>query len=233
MGHSRAFTLIEILVVIAIIALLAAILFPIFARSRENARRASCQSNLKQIALAIKQYVQDYDSKYSPSLINLTGTPHGWADAIQPYAKSTQILQCPSEKNAQHPNPEHLPLPPDERGYTDFAYNANLGRKNETQLVAPASTILICEQNTWAAESPQDGNDTSGSPACEGDSAFVGAVPRIFQLMQPGQLYNGDATRHLEGGNYAFADGHVKWLRPDKIYNWCTAPNSNATFAYK
>ena len=51
-----AFTLIELLVVIAIIAILAAILFPVFARARENARRASCQSNLKQAALAFHQY---------------------------------------------------------------------------------------------------------------------------------------------------------------------------------
>ena len=58
-----AFTLIELLVVIAIIAILAAILFPVFARARENARRAGCQSNLKQIALGFLQYAQDYDER--------------------------------------------------------------------------------------------------------------------------------------------------------------------------
>jgi prepilin-type N-terminal cleavage/methylation domain-containing protein len=55
------FTLIELLVVIAIIAILAAILFPVFARARENARKSNCASNLKQMGLAIMQYVQDYD----------------------------------------------------------------------------------------------------------------------------------------------------------------------------
>jgi prepilin-type N-terminal cleavage/methylation domain-containing protein len=64
------FTLIELLVVIAIIAILAAILFPVFARARENARRASCQSNLKQIGLGIMQYTQDYDERMPPTQAN-------------------------------------------------------------------------------------------------------------------------------------------------------------------
>src|SRR5687767_10691477 len=73
--RKTAFTLIELLVVIAIIALLAAILFPVFARARENARRAGCQSNLKQIGLGIMQYSQDYDELMPSSFIrarNLT-----------------------------------------------------------------------------------------------------------------------------------------------------------------
>ncbi len=65
--NKRAFTLIELLVVIAIIAILAAILFPVFARARENARRTSCLSNLKQIGLGIMQYTQDYDERYPMS----------------------------------------------------------------------------------------------------------------------------------------------------------------------
>ena len=61
---NAAFTLIELLVVIAIIAILAAILFPVFAKAREKARAASCMSNMKQINLALLQYVQDYDEKF-------------------------------------------------------------------------------------------------------------------------------------------------------------------------
>lgn len=57
----KGFTLIELLVVIAIIAILAAILFPVFARAREKARQTSCLSNLKQLALGVLMYTQDYD----------------------------------------------------------------------------------------------------------------------------------------------------------------------------
>jgi prepilin-type N-terminal cleavage/methylation domain-containing protein len=112
---SRGFTLIELLVVIAIIAILAAILFPVFAQARESARKASCLSNTKQIALGVMMYVQDYDETYpcnswdtpplgtadhlSPQGVNyLTGTQ--WPFRIMPYIKNRQVFVCPSDPAA-------------------------------------------------------------------------------------------------------------------------------------
>jgi len=99
-GLRSAFTLIELLVVIAIIAILASILFPVFGRARENARRASCQSNMKQMAIGISQYTQDYDEKvprYTNGQAYATGLGFTWVRAILPYTKSYGIGRCPSQ----------------------------------------------------------------------------------------------------------------------------------------
>jgi len=99
-AERKGFTLIELLVVIAIIAILAAILFPVFARARENARRSSCASNLKNIGLGVIQYVQDNDEML-PLNGAITSGPTG---TLQPYVKSKQIFQCPSDGDAADDN---------------------------------------------------------------------------------------------------------------------------------
>jgi prepilin-type processing-associated H-X9-DG protein len=97
------------LVVIAIIALLAAILFPVFARARENARRSSCQNNLKQLGVGFAQYIQDYDGRYPHAQDSIGGgtasrtyptddPAYLWPLNFEPYIKNRQVYQCPSTK---------------------------------------------------------------------------------------------------------------------------------------
>jgi prepilin-type N-terminal cleavage/methylation domain-containing protein len=107
----RGFTLIELLVVIAIIAILAAILFPVFARAREKARQASCGSNVKQIALGVLMYVQDYDEMFSN--LGWCTTPRlYWWDNVMPYVKNSQLFLCPSASSASNQlRVQHLDVP--------------------------------------------------------------------------------------------------------------------------
>ena len=105
--QKKGFTLIELLVVIAIIAILAAILFPVFARARENARKTNCLSNVKQIMVGVMAYVQDYDEKYpmyyagTTTDTTLFSYPYVWWDSmVQPYIKNLKIYRCPSTSAA-------------------------------------------------------------------------------------------------------------------------------------
>lgn len=199
----KAFTLIELLVVIAIIALLAAILFPVFARARENARRSSCQSNLKQLCLGMKQYTQDFDERFPIDIVRPAGDPgpYGWADAIQPYVKSEQLLQCPSDTIAP---PTVEPIS-EQQQYTDYFYNMGLARGNgggtrigalESQLDFPSLTIALGDFSNTRTSSAEAWSTDRGGPGTG-----------LASSTNPGW------TKHLEGCNFAFADGHVKWFR--------------------
>jgi prepilin-type N-terminal cleavage/methylation domain-containing protein/prepilin-type processing-associated H-X9-DG protein len=95
-SKQAGFTLIELLVVIAIIAILAAILFPVFAQAREKARQTACASNLKQIGLAMLQYIQDSDERFPTCWAK--GFPGDATFFTQPYMKNLDILECPSRR---------------------------------------------------------------------------------------------------------------------------------------
>jgi len=104
MKNYKGFTLIELLVVIAIIAILAAILFPVFAQVREKARQTSCSSNLKQLGLAVMQYVQDNDETFPIGFTDWVGTAPTWPVEISPYVKTYKIFQCPDDSLSKNVN---------------------------------------------------------------------------------------------------------------------------------
>jgi prepilin-type N-terminal cleavage/methylation domain-containing protein/prepilin-type processing-associated H-X9-DG protein len=225
LARRHGFTLIELLVVIAIIAILAAILFPVFARARENARRTSCLSNLKQIGLGFAQYTQDYDEKY-PQLVtgtgwastgdwqtcpsssqpcgrfyvdNGNGTPVyavSWMDEIYPYVKSAQIFVCPSA-------PAAPPIP--SYGYsTQFgSYGVGPGIAVAT-VQRPAECVMALDFNT-----------------------------QYFYAGPWGQSWNEQRVApHLDTGNVVYADGHAKSRsKADGVFwdqtNWTSTSSTN------
>ena len=186
MSNTRraGFTLIELLVVIAVIAILAAILFPVFARARENARRSSCQSNLKQVGIAMMQYLQDNDERYM--VADHEGTPpaYPWFAPLQPYIKSEQVFRCPSLSETF--------TAPATKPSSDYIINGFFSHgSHQAQFGQTAQQIMIAERKE--GEEVLDYHPWASDGGPEWDNI--------------GQ------DRHLEGANYLFADGHVKWLK--------------------
>jgi len=223
-GHKKlGFTLIELLIVIAIIAILAAILFPVFARARENARRASCQSNLKQIGLSIAQYTQDYDEMMVPDRIAnpVGGNAVYWQHLVQPYTKSYQVFKCPSESSdlfLSNSGPGFPMIVPRSYYanscnsaavagcYTEFNGTSindrpmqRFGGIHIANFTAPAQTLVVAELNGTRNE---------------------GDIYKKEEIRDVG--FRG----HLATTNFLFADGHVKALKPSATvtpYNmWLT-----------
>ena len=174
----KAFTVVEAIVVIVILAIAALVLFPVFMRPRENVHRQTCLSNLKQIGLGIAQYTQDYDEKFPPTKNKVSG----WADLAFPYIKSYAVFRCPTNK----------------RGFdevSDYFFNARLSDVSMEKLAAPDLTISLGD---GLLNQPFDAHLSQLPTAWLNDS-------------------NSPAHRHLDGAYYAFADGHVKRLKPEKI----------------
>jgi prepilin-type N-terminal cleavage/methylation domain-containing protein/prepilin-type processing-associated H-X9-DG protein len=220
MKRRFAFTLIELLVVIAIIALLAAILFPVFARARENARKSSCANNLKQIGLGLSQYTQDYDEALPAYYYGAVGnsslitSDYKWMDAIYPYVKSEQVFDCPSYSTIKkykfrsadnfgsygmnaHASDGGAPTPPTSRYDTAVAanwytvYMSDIAAASDVAWVGDSS--VLGDANLW-----RFGNSNGATL-----TLTTGNPNRAQNLVE----------RHLESANILWVDGHVKSTR--------------------
>ena len=195
-----AFTLVEILVVLAIIGILAAILFPAFASVRASARAASCASNLKQIGFATLMYAQDNSGKlpYPINGITYKGPRCGWPDSFFRYTRNAEVFICPDDPDDEE-NSVYDPActatpeaPVDKAGSYNF-----VGRYDSLTRNEPTRVILAV-----------DGRG--------GDSAPSTSPGHTTILMQKLQGTLGD-PRHNDGYNMVFGDGHVKRLSTDKM----------------
>jgi len=221
------FTLIELLVVIAIIAILAAILFPVFAQARESARKASCQSNLKQLGTALLMYAQDYDQTFPragwndgsvtdglqiPNMATCrnTGATVVWNGMIFPYVKNQGVYRCPSD--------------PFTRGVS-YIYNQEIAWRSgggnplsrpvkDSAIPTPAEAFALVDGGVGANRDPGSVGMPAGTPQSAwyqvdiqcGDYTEPRSWDRLANRFEVGRT-------HGRGTNWLFFDGHVKWAR--------------------
>lgn len=207
--HRGGFTMIEILTVISIIAILAAILMPALQKAREKARQAVCMNNLKQIGLAIHLYIQDYNG-WLPPVWNDSETlmvNRSYRGRLDSYLDNKKVYQCPSGL--------------DEVKYgLNYQYNIRCGRYASVPQSYPTNSTYAPVRLTRVSKPSEavimmDGN-------CQSESFSHFWVREVS-----GAPDYEDYDRHSGGLNALFVDGHVKWIQDGPNYeDWSLPPYS-------
>ncbi len=223
----RAFTLIEILVVLVIITILAALLFPVFARAKDSAKKVTCFSNVRQVAMATALYNADFDGYY-PQTRRSSAIPEiedlaGWLDEpfygsvyrlILPYTGGRtsatdlsvqKLFACPVD--ADPFGQQCFSINPDSPDLTSYVRNAFfVFGLNESGVANPASTIIDSERRSVPTGLAVEFCDDIYHPWFSADNLFA---PEIDMAPTAGAIAT---RRHSDMANYSFADGHVKSL---------------------
>lgn len=233
-NRPRAFTLVELLVALAVVAVLAAILLPVFAQAREKARQTADLSNMKQMGLAVQMYVSDYDERlffYASTTPGQSRTgptaaipaalkdPERWWNVIMPYVKSSALFACPSD-NAPTPSNDAFGKPTIPRSYIACRAAEAL---TLTQLADPPETMVMTEKwNKNSAGAVTDSWIKSFNGDFDPDNG-AGAVP--------GSLFKA-GNRHQGFLNCVFFDGHAKSLDAGTIQSSADLTGCNLIHAY-
>jgi prepilin-type processing-associated H-X9-DG protein len=214
-------------VVIAIIAILAAILFPVFAQARAKARQAACLSNMKQIGTGLMLYTQDYDETY-PVCNFSYGTAGGtvfhaaWTQHLQPYIKNVEVLRCPDARKTRMPTGT---------AQNDFVIVPGPGGAPAGSITVPRFQIGANEHIVNAINAVASGSlaprsismAAIGKPAeialvADSTYAIFNDAARIMNANHTGNYYDPGydpvpaRARHTGGSTIVFGDGHAKWL---------------------
>jgi prepilin-type N-terminal cleavage/methylation domain-containing protein/prepilin-type processing-associated H-X9-DG protein len=186
---SRAFTLLELLVVVALLAVLAAMLLPVLAKSREQAHRTVCLARLRQIGQGYLLYLQDWDERFPDWRVTVPATRRRpgfalyWTEALEPYLKSRQVLRDPSAVESPRWREETLAQ------YALYTWGPDgAGTAASPYWRWPGPPLALKE-----VRRPSE-------TLCLGD----GLTTRLFT--------SGEPLRHGGGGNGFLLDGHARWL---------------------
>jgi prepilin-type N-terminal cleavage/methylation domain-containing protein/prepilin-type processing-associated H-X9-DG protein len=195
--RQSAFTLIELLSVIAIVAILAAILIPVVGIVRQKAALAGCKSNIRQVSMALLTYAQDHKRAFPPVVSDFKGRGYAWSNLLQNqgYITDTGVYRCPGDS-----------LNTTESSCRSYAYCVTAmtgGLQAPAEAVTRLSVVQNASRQYMLTEWHDTGNQWQGP-------AWSGAAQDIIS---PTSV----SPSHTDGGrHFSFMDGHVEWRTMDQ-----------------